>query len=192
MLINKYRIKINKDGFKEWVNNNYSMEKGNNNIDVILDPVEKKIEYATFILNAKPKGSIYIDNKLVSSNTDEVISKQVTTGKHLIKFVNSEYGSTQINLNIKPNQTKNLTCYFQQQVNIQSLNSNGDAFWGSIYINGTNTGKTTPSDILLSPGNYKITVKKMGYKTVENEVELKITPTFSVKTHSLVFHLKKP
>lgn len=189
---NKYRVKISKKGFQEWINNNYDMEKGNNNIDVILDPIEKKVEYATFVLNAKPKGSIYIDNKLVSSNTNEVINKQVTAGKHAIKFVNTEYGSAQINLDIKQNQTKNLTCYFQQQVNIQSLNSNGDAFWGSIYINGTNTEKTTPSDILLSPGNYKIAVKKMGYKTVENEVDLKITPTFSSKSHSLVFHFKKP
>ena len=93
-------------------------------------------------------------------------------------------------VDLKKNQDKQLSCYFEQQVNIQSLNNAGDPIWGMIYLNGVNTNKTTPGDLSLGPGNYKISVKKTGYETVENDVQLNITPSADRKSHSLVFHFK--
>ncbi len=187
--IKNYSIALKMDGYKDWIESDFRMMTGDNNITANLTPVILKANSA-LILNAIPKATIYVDNNKIASNTNETIRNYVSPGKHKVKFINSEFGSKDIVLNVGNNQSKTITCYFRQQINIQSLNINGDAFWGTIYINGINTGKTTPGDTLLGQGKYKITVKKTGYKTVENDAVINIVPSFELKTHSLVFHLK--
>ncbi len=187
--INGYAIAIKKSGFEDWSSSNFNVKAGNNNIDVNLTPVAVKAN-AYLNLNVVPSGNIFVDNSRIASNTSEVIRSSVAAGKHTVKFVSSLYGSKETTVDLDKKQVKSLTCYFRQQVNIQSLNTAGVAFWGSIYINGKNTGKTTPGDTLLAPGTYSISVKKTGYTTVEKDVVLNVSPTFELKTHSLVFHLK--
>ncbi|MDO8549596.1 MAG: PEGA domain-containing protein, partial [Ignavibacteria bacterium] len=85
---------------------------------------------------------------------------------------------------------KEFNCYFKQQVNILSLNETGDSFWGNIFVNGNNTGIPTPGNIILEAGSHKITVKKTGYTTVENEILVKIDPSLKEESLSLVFHLR--
>lgn len=58
------------------------------------------------------------------------------------------------------------------------------------FINGENTNRTTPADMMLGPGKYNITVRKSGFKTVENEMVLNITPGFELKNYPLVFHFE--
>lgn len=187
--VKSYAIAIRKEGFQPWSNPDFRIKSGNNNINIDLSPIVSKTN-AFFDLNVVPSGNIFIDNKKIASNTSDVIRSSVSAGKHTIRFTNSLFGSKEVSVSINARQNKTLTCYFRQEVNIQSLNPAGVAFWGSIYINGKNTGKTTPGDTLLGPGTYSITVKKMGYTTVEKNALLHITPAFEKKTHSLVFHLK--
>ncbi len=187
--INGYAIAIKKSGFEDWSSRNFNVKAGNNNIDVNLTPVTVKAN-AYLNLNVVPSGNIFVDNSRIASHTSEVIRSSVAAGKHTVKFVSPLYGSKETMVDLDKKQVKSLTCYFRQQVNIQSLNTAGVAFWGSIYINGKNTGKTTPGDTLLGPGTYSISVKKTGYTTVEKDVVLNVSPTFELKTHSLVFHLK--
>ena len=187
--IKNYSIALKMDGYKDWIESDFRMMTGDNNITANLTPAVVKAR-STLILNAIPRATIYVDNSKIASNTNETIRNYVSPGKHKVTFINSELGSKDLVLNVSNKQSKTITCYFRQQINIQSLNINGDAFWGTIYINGINTGKTTPGDTLLGEGKYKITVKKTGYKTVENDAVLNIVPAFELKTHSLVFHLK--
>ncbi len=187
--IKSYAIAIRKEGFRPWSNPGFRVKSGNNNIDIDLSPVAAATN-AFFDLNAVPSGNIYVDDKQIASNTSDVIRSSVKPGKHTIKFSSPAFGSKEVSVNISARQSKTLTCYFRQEVNIQSLNPAGVAFWGSIYSNGKNTGKTTPGDTLLGPGTYSITVKKMGYTTVEKNAVLNIAPAFEKKSHSLVFHLK--
>ncbi len=184
-----YSIELRKDGYEKWQKSNYHLISGNNTISANLIRVEVKAN-SVLILKAVPSASIYIDGKKIASNSTSEIHKNIFAGRHTIKFVNTKFGTKELRVDLNKKQKKDITCYFQQQINIQSLDVNGKAFWGSIYINGKNTGKTTPGDVELGPGNYTITVKKIGYQTVEPEAVLNISPTFKLKTHSLVFHLK--
>jgi serine/threonine protein kinase len=191
--IDRYAILLRLKGYEDWQNADYNVVTGMNKIDAKLVPVSEQnpvTEKAVLILNSVPAASMYIDNELVASNSSDVIKKTIATGNHTVKFVHTQFGSKSFTINLKKNQDKQLTCYFQQQVNIQSLNNAGDPFWGMIYLNDVNTNKTTPGDLTLGPGNYKISVKKTGYQTVENDVRLDIAPSTERKTHSLVFHFK--
>jgi hypothetical protein len=55
---------------------------------------------------------------------------------------------------LKDGDKKNLVCYFQRTINIQSLNEDGEATWASIFINNENTELYTPREIQLGPGDY--------------------------------------
>lgn len=191
--IDRYAILLRLKGYQDWQNADYNVVTGINKIDAKLVPVSEQnpvTEKAVLILNSVPAASVYIDNEMVASNSSDVIKKTIATGNHTVKFVHAQFGSKSFAINLKKNQNKQLTCYFQQQVNIQSLNNAGDPIWGMIYLNDVNTNKTTPGDLTLGPGNYKISVKKTGYQTVENDVRLDIAPSTERKTHSLVFHFK--
>ncbi len=186
----KYSVALKLEGYKDWENPGVQLDSGNNELNVQLEPVVIPKAKATLILNSIPASSIYIDGSRVLNNSSEILRNTVTAGKHTVKFVHPEFGTKRVNVDLGKNQNKKITCYFQQQVNIQSLSSTGDPIWGVIYVNGKNTDKTTPGDLKLGPGTYQITVKKTGYKTVEDEVRLTVTPTFEPRSHSLVFHFK--
>lgn len=187
-----YQLKIAKKGYQDWTNNEYKMKSGINNLDIILEPViTTTAETATITVSANPSGSIFLDNKLIASNSDQPVTKKIPAGSVTLKFTHPEFGTFTSKVNLSAGQTKLLTCYFQQQVSINSLNENGDAMWGTIYINGKNIDKNTPGNTQLSPGTYHLTVKKNGYKTVEDEKVITVTPTLQPKNHSLVFHFMK-
>jgi len=190
--IKNYSIALRKSGYKDWLEPDYHITFGDNNIlaNLIPEAAAPVKTNSVLILNAVPSADIFVDKNKIASGTSEIVRSNVSSGQHKIKFVNTQFGTKELNLDINNQESKSITCYFRQQINIQSLNVKGDAFWGNIYINGKNTGKTTPGDTLLGPGTYNITVKKTGYKTDEGDVVLNITPTFELKTHSLVFHLK--
>lgn len=194
LAVARYSIVLKLSGYKDWQDAGYKINSGLNQINVKLEPVQELkpgvTKNATLLLNSVPASTIYIDNNQVVSNSNETVRNSVTAGKHTIRFVHPEYGTKTIAVNLDKNQNKQITCYFKQQVNIQSLNNAGDPFWGTIYLNGVNTDKTTPGDLSLGPGTYNISVKKAGYQTVESNLQLNISPSFEQKTHSLVFHFK--
>ena len=191
LTIKNYSIALKKPGYKDWYEADYHITFGDNSILANLIPAEAVIKTnSILVLNAVPSADIFIDKNKIASGTNEIIRSSVSAGQHKIKFASSEFGTSELTVNLDNEQTKSITCFFRQQINIQSLNVKGDAFWGTIYINDVNTGKTTPGDTLLGPGTYRITVKKTGYKTVEEDAVLNITPSFELKTRSLVFHLK--
>lgn len=183
-----YDITIRLSGYEQWTTTGYRLFEGMNNLNIPLSQITTT-SVSTLILKSEPGGSIFIGNRQVGSGSDAVNS-EVASGRHNIKFVHPQFGEKTLTVNLSPNETKNITCYFQHNVTIQSLNKSGDAFWGTIYINGENTGRTTPADLLLGPGTHRISVKKSGFKTVEDDIVLNISPAFEPKNHPIVFHFE--
>ncbi len=190
LAIARYSIMLKLAGYDDWQDAGYLVDTGRNELNIKLQAAKVQEAKATLTLSSVPAASIYIDGSRVLSDSDEKIRNSVPSGKHTIKFTHPEFGSKIVSVNVSGSQSKELTCYFQQLVNIQSLSSSGDPIWGVIYLNGKSTDKTTPGDLNLGPGSYKITVKKTGYSTVENDIQLTVSPTLEPKTHSLVFHFK--
>ena len=188
LAIERYSIDLKLSGYEDWNDAGYLVKSGQNEIKINLNPVI--FEKAGLILNSIPAATIYIDDKKVLSNSDETIREDISAGKHTVKFVHPEFGLKTVPVNLSNKQKKQITCYFQQQVNIQSLSNSGEPIWGMIYLNGNSIDKTTPGDLMLGPGNYRVSVKKTGYNTAEDDIQINVSPTLEPKLHSLVFHFK--
>jgi hypothetical protein len=182
-------VTISLAGYEKWTNTNFTLKPGANTIDAKLKPIVERGS-GVLILKMEPPGTIIVNNKKQPTESNGILRVQVPIGSSDIQFVHPAYGTKTTNVKIESDQSKSITCYFRQRINIQSLNKNGDAFWGTIYINNVNTGKTTPGDTLLGPGTYNITVKKAGYKTSESDQVVKISPSFEFRPRSMVFHLE--
>lgn len=187
--LTNYSVTLSLAGYEKWSDPKYSLKTGANTIDAKLKPIVER-ESGLLILKMEPAGAIFVDNKKYTTDNNGMIRVQVSAGTHNVLFDHPAYGKKKTTVNVESNQSKELTCYFRQRLNIQSLNKNGDAFWGMIHINDINTGKTTPGDTLLGPGTYNITVKKLGYRTVEGDQVVTISPVFDFRTRSMVFHLE--
>lgn len=188
--LSDFSVTLSLAGYQKWAEPKFVLKAGANTIDAKLKPVVVERGSGVLVLKMEPEGTIVVNNKKHVSEGNAAIRVQVPIGNHEVQFVHPVYGTKKTNIQIESDQSKTLTCYFRQKINIQSLNKNGDAFWGTIYINNLNTGKTTPGDTLLGPGTYNISVKKAGYKTVESDQVVKISPSFEYGPRSMVFHLE--
>lgn len=187
--VEDYNVTISLAGFEKWTEKNFRLKPGANTIDIKLKAVVERGS-GVLVLKMEPEGTIIVNNKRHTAESNGSVRVQVPTGEHDVQFVHPVYGTKRTNIKIESDQSKELTCYFRQRINIQSLNKSGSAFWGTIYINDANTGKTTPGDTLLGPGTYNITVKKTGFTTVETDQVVKISPSFEFRPRSMVFHLE--
>ncbi|MFH1197546.1 MAG: serine/threonine-protein kinase [bacterium] len=202
-----YSIKITKEGYEDWYDTQVYVDLGETkklNVNLVatggtqqIKPLETTTTTtttssakATLVLDMSPSGAIYIDGKKKSVEEGEKLRITVDAGNHSIKFEHPEYGTKITSMDLRGGEEKILTCYFQQRVNIQSLNETGQPFWGVVYINEKITDLVTPCNTQLSPGNYKISVKRSGYMTEENYKMVSVSPSFEKKPQSLVFHLK--
>jgi eukaryotic-like serine/threonine-protein kinase len=141
----------------------------------------------TLVLAAVPNASIIVDGKVIANNSSSAVRKKFSAGRYRIGFRHPQYGSRETTVTLTAGQTKSLTCYFEQFVNIGS-----NPVWGTIFVNGKNTGEYTPKDRLkLKPGKHSITVRRDGYTTKEGTRSIIVEPGFRKKVHTLVFTLNK-
>jgi len=152
--------------------------------------IDKKIINSKLTLQIKPAGNIYLNDKLIATNTSDKIIESLIPGKHKIKFEHPDYGEKIVNISLKEAERTNYTCYFQQDLNIQTLNESGEAIWASIFLNDNSTDFYTPKVIALGPGTYKVYVSKTGFETIEEPKTITIEPSFSEEDIPMVFHLK--
>ena len=184
-----YLVALKLNGYEEW-SSNYRVFPGPNTISENLKKIHAAVN-SFLTLQMDEPGEIYINNKKFTVSAGKTLNETVTPGKHTIKFVNSGGTNKETSIDVGENQTKNLTCYFQQSVSIQTLDEEGNSIWASIILDDKVLDVFTPREISLSSGPHKIFVKKSGYKILEEPKRINITPSFTKKATPIVFHLKK-
>ncbi len=151
------------------------------------DATERSQEMGTAVLAAVPRGAVTINGETIEVSEDNPVMKKLPPGDYPVMFRNPRFGSKAGTISISAGQTRKLTCYFEQYLNIGA-----NPVWGTIVVNGNNTGEYTPKDRYpVKPGIYRITVRREGYETVEGERTIVVEPSFTEKVHTLVFTLKK-
>ncbi|MEL6821901.1 MAG: PEGA domain-containing protein, partial [Calditrichota bacterium] len=146
-------------------------------------------------LRVEPSGSIFVNggHKARSDDDAATASVAVDKGEHKVRFVHPDYGSREYTLDVQRGEKKSLTCYFETFLNIQSLDETGSHYFGYLVINGQTTRETTPiSNYPLGPGTYRISVRRLGHRTLEEDQIITVRPqTSKPKPRKLVFTLRK-
>ncbi|UCF64289.1 MAG: serine/threonine protein kinase [bacterium] len=155
-------------------------------------PDRKLFSPARLTLQVIPSGSIFINGELRLSNTSQKSVFKLEPGEYKIDFRHPKYGKNEYSVRLGEGQDRQVSCYFERYINIQSLDENDQYLWSTVIINGQKIGEETPVSMYpLSVGSHKITVSREGYQTVEGVLNLEINPTFKEEIIPLVFHLKK-
>jgi serine/threonine protein kinase len=141
---------------------------------------------AKLLLRAIPEGSVSIDGGRMA-RSDETVSLEVDPGARRVLFQHPVHGNKQVTVNLKPNETKRVTCYFESKVSI----SVSGAEWAVILRNGVATDDLAPKEITLPVGRHRISVSKNGYDVVEGERSIVVEPTLEPKEYRLSFTLTK-
>ncbi|MFQ5650085.1 MAG: protein kinase [bacterium] len=154
--------------------------------EVVPPPVVVQ-EKAYLELAVVPNGSIFVDGKPVPGVSQSPTTVPVLVGPHTIRFQHPRYGSHTITVDLARNPEPSYTCYFESYFSISS-----DPIWGTIWVNGSSTAKTTPyARLPLAPGEYRINVVRKGYETVGGAKTVVVRPTLRETVVPLVFALRE-
>ena len=134
-----------------------------------------------------PAGTVAVGGSESSASLGSPFRAELRAGEYTVKFTHPQHGTKTQTIRVPSGKTIARTCYFEQYVNIQA-----NPVWGTIYIDGANTGMYTPKDRIPIPvGSHSITVKRDGYNTEEGVKSVNVRPVFQEKVHTLIFTLMK-
>jgi hypothetical protein len=153
--------------------------------------VKTQADAGSLIVRAIPSGSVWVDGTLKSSNAGQATTITLPAGAHTLVMSSPGCGEKKMQIDVQKGKASNITWYFQAQANIQSLDDADEPLFGTIMVDGVNTGMFTPkSGYALACGSHKISVTKFGYTTAEGAQTVDVQPSREEKTFELVFHLK--
>ena len=103
---------------------------------------------------------------LIDGETRGPGTVELPAGQHTIRFRHPEYGGKDTTVTVEAGQTIPLTCYFEQTIFV-----NHEGAWGNVWVNGRNTGESTPHTITRGPGTYRIEfrIRRDGYAIPEGQ-----------------------
>ena len=147
---------------------------------------ERPAEPGTLVLTADPGGTVAV----AGQRGDGSGTFSLSAGTHTVRCEHPRYGTFETRVRVRAGEREAATCYFQTRVNVQTITDAGPT-WGAVWIDGSNSGETTPTVLTLGPGTYRIEVRRDGYAVLDPPRTLTIAAGLEQKTERLVFTLQK-
>ncbi|WP_022835703.1 serine/threonine-protein kinase [Salisaeta longa] len=135
---------------------------------------------------------------------------RLTPGPQRVACRHPEYGTIDTTVTVTSGRRAQLTCYFQYPVNVTTTGP-----WGNVWIDGTNTGKSTPlsTPLQIGPGTHRIELRiarsdamrvvggvirsRVGSEAVTQSftgasVPIRVRPSFVPKQYAVSFTVQQP
>ena len=162
------------------------------------DPSEQATSArGTLRLAVNPTGTVSVNGE--ARNAGAVA---VEAGRHTLRFRHPGHGVKDTTVTVAAGETKALTCYFEQTISV-----NHEGAWGNVWIDGTNTGESTPHTFTRGPGTYRVElrIRREGYTVPDgryfksvadrryaspftgNAKDVTVEATFTPTRHALLF-----
>ncbi len=108
-------------------------------------------------------------------------------GQYTVRCAHPNYAPFERTARVRAGRTTSAACHFETRVNVQA-----NPVWGYIWIDGADSGETTPESFMLGPGTYRIEVRREGYEPAGPAQEITLAPGLEPQTEPLVFELRRP
>ena len=134
-----------------------------------------RVQLAAFLgkirVLVRPYGSIFVDGNLKKKEAFVPYTEELQVGNHKIRVVHPTLGTFEKAVNVQANERVEISFDFSQKVTVTILSQDetGKAVWAGIYIDNKDTRDVTPKEVQLSPGQYKILVRRKGYSAEGGE-----------------------
>ncbi len=150
-------------------------------------PTERMVQ-GKLILRSVPSGSVSVDGGSIAYLANGSAIRDVQAGNRMIEFSHPKYGSKKVSVNLKPRETREVTCYFETLV---SVSVSGESVWGTILVDGKSLDEPAPTAFSLGPGKHRIEVTRIGYETIGGDQVVVVEPRLDQKEVRLAFQMKK-
>jgi hypothetical protein len=166
--VGKHSLKIMKPGYFS-VDEEFEIRPGQVK-EINCSLYQKK---GTLIVRVRPWGSIYLNKELLKASTDVKYVRELPSGKYDLEIVHPTLGKWKKSLEIMTDTISEVTVNFTAEITVQitASDENGTPIHAQIFLDGQDTGISTPADLQLRPGIHKVTVKKSGYVVENGEQE---------------------
>ena len=140
-----------------------------------LSKVEAKLVVVLGQLSVliKPFGSIYIDGRLMKKDTNVQYDTGIPVGSHQLRVVHPKFGTWEKTIEVEPNRRLDLPIDFNRIVSltVTAFDESDKALAGEIYVDHQAQG-VTPKQLRLRIGRHVIEVRRSGYVTDEQVINL--------------------
>jgi len=181
----KHTVKIWKNGYSvfekevdikpgETVSVNASLERLSGDLSILI----------------KPWGSVSINGEQKATSTDRKYSATLPQDNYSVKIEHPTLGVWEKQVEIKAGYPTNITVNFNKkiEVNVKSIDGNGNSVSGEILVGKNETGIHTPGVVSLTTGIHYVQVVAEGYTSITEERKILIDENLNTP---LVFTLKK-
>lgn len=163
-----HRLKFTKSGYETQEQRVSADKKGTTSVSYNLESVP----IAIVAVSVKPYATYYVDGEKVGKDNVPYAKIEVPAGRHTIRAVHPVLGEkVWEDVEFRPGDNERLSHQFSLSGELTVRSQP----WGYVYIDGRNTGKTTPASFPdLRVGVHKIVVKRDGFTCKEGEQEIRI------------------
>jgi len=183
--IGTYKLKIVKPGFSEYFKEVVISADQITTIDASLIRLIGNLS-----ILVKPWGTVFINGEKKVSSTDRKFSAELPQETYTIKIEHPTLGNWQKQVEIKAGDETNITVNFNQnfELNVNSIDENGNSVSGQIWVDGKNTGKQTPGVISLNTGIHDLYIEAQGYTTIAGNKKILVDENLNAP---VIFTLRK-
>ena len=163
----RYEIRLAKKGFKPWVKTVEPEDDKSVTVKASLETILTTI----VVRSTPPDASVFLDDKQVRGSTPVEIPDISADDAHKITVKKKGYRSVVQTVTLEPGERKEVQVALKPLFGEIRVSSEPPG--AEVYLNGKDMALKTPTRLSrLSPGKYKVTLKKKGYKAWEDEVSL--------------------
>lgn len=112
----------------------------------------------------RPFGDIFVDDRRKAKETNQLHREELAPGTYLVRAVHPTFGTWEKRITVTAGETHEVLFNFNAEYEVIVTSQPPNA---EIFLDGSSTGRYTPSVLKVRPGQRLISVSKRGYTSTE-------------------------
>ena len=134
----------------------------------------------TLRIVVRPFGDVYVEGQRKARETNQPYIEAVTAGAYRVRAVHPTFGRWEKTVSVRPGRTREVVFNFNREYTLTVTSQPPNA---EILVDGTSTGRYTPSVVKVRPGQHSFRVRKQGYTASGGAKQLTIDQNIKDPVH---------